>query len=75
MKKEHYSNFCTFEIASLLNVLGNYLRKYGSSIDTSMLLGNSLTHTLVRRVRTHNYMLLYLNDLTASVPTYIKWVE
>ena len=25
----HYSNFCTFEIASLVNVLGHYLRKYG----------------------------------------------
>ena len=29
IKKEHYSSFCTFEIASLLNVLGHYLRKYG----------------------------------------------
>ena len=29
-KKEHYSNFCTFEIVSLLNVLGHYLRKYGN---------------------------------------------
>jgi hypothetical protein len=28
MKKEHYSNFCTFEIASLVNVPGHYLRKY-----------------------------------------------
>ena len=28
-KKEHYSNFCAFEIASLLNVPGHYLRKYG----------------------------------------------
>ena len=27
---EHYSNFCTFEIASLVNVPGHYLRKYGS---------------------------------------------
>ena len=27
-KKEHYSNFCTFEIAILLNVPGHYLRKY-----------------------------------------------
>ena len=26
---EHYSNFCTFEIASLVNVPGHYLRKYG----------------------------------------------
>ena len=26
---EHYSNFWTFEIASLPNVLGHYLRKYG----------------------------------------------
>ena len=33
IKKEHYSNFCTFEIASLVNVPGHYLRKYGSSID------------------------------------------
>ena len=30
MKKEHYSNFCTFEIASLVNVPRHYLRKYGS---------------------------------------------
>ena len=29
IRKEHYSNFCTFEIASLLNVPGHYLRKYG----------------------------------------------
>ena len=28
MKKEHYSNLCTFEIASLVNVPGNYLREY-----------------------------------------------
>ena len=26
---EHYSSFCTFEIAILANVLGHYLRKYG----------------------------------------------
>jgi hypothetical protein len=30
IKKEHYSNFCTFEIASLVNVPGHYLRKYGT---------------------------------------------
>ena len=29
IKKEHHSNFCTFEIASLVNVPGHYLRKYG----------------------------------------------
>ena len=29
IKKEFYSNFCTFEIASLVNVPGYYLRKYG----------------------------------------------
>ena len=28
-KKEHYSNVCTFEIASLVNVPGHYLRKCG----------------------------------------------
>ena len=27
--KEHYSNFGSFEIATLLNVPGQYLRKYG----------------------------------------------
>ena len=27
---EHYSSFCTFEIAILANVLGHYLRKYGT---------------------------------------------
>ena len=31
IKKEHYSNVCTFEIASLVNVTGYYLRKYGIS--------------------------------------------
>ena len=30
IKKEHYSNFCTFEIASLFNVPRHYLRKYGN---------------------------------------------
>ena len=29
IKKEHYSNFYTFENASLVNVPGHYLRKYG----------------------------------------------
>ena len=29
IKKEHYSNFGTFEISSLPNVPGHYLRKYG----------------------------------------------
>ena len=29
MNKEHYSSFWTFEIASLPNVTGHYLRKYG----------------------------------------------
>ena len=29
LKKERYSNFCTFEIASLPNVPRHYLRKYG----------------------------------------------
>ena len=28
IKKEHYSNFWTFEVASLPNVPGHYLRKY-----------------------------------------------
>ena len=31
IKKEHYSNFWTFEIASLANVPRHYLRKYGTS--------------------------------------------
>ena len=30
-KKEHYSNFYTFEIATFLNVPGHYSRKYGIS--------------------------------------------
>ena len=29
LEKEHYSNFCTFEIASFVNVPGYYLRKFG----------------------------------------------
>ena len=29
IKKEHYSNFGTVKIASLPNVPGHYLRKYG----------------------------------------------
>ena len=29
IRKEQYSNFCTFEIARLVNVPGHYLRKYG----------------------------------------------
>ena len=29
IKKEHFSNFCIFEIASLVNVPGRYLEKYG----------------------------------------------
>ena len=32
---EHYSSFCTFEIAILANILGHYLRKYGNYIDNS----------------------------------------
>ena len=28
LSKEHYSNFCTFEIASFDNALGHYLRKH-----------------------------------------------
>ena len=32
MKKEHHPNFWTFEITSLPNVPGHYLRKYGISI-------------------------------------------
>ena len=31
---EHYSNFYTFEIASLVNVSRQYLRKYGSLVPT-----------------------------------------
>jgi hypothetical protein len=27
IKKEHYSNFCTFEIASLANVPGHYFKE------------------------------------------------
>ena len=30
VKKEHYSNICSFEMTSLANVLGHYLRKYGT---------------------------------------------
>ena len=36
-KKEHYLNIVTFEMASLVNVLGHYLRKYGQL--------NSQSHT------------------------------
>ena len=32
IKKEHYSNYGTFEISSLVNVPGHYLRKYGIQI-------------------------------------------
>ena len=32
IKKEHYSNFWTFEIASFPNVPGYYLRKYGTQL-------------------------------------------
>ena len=28
IKKEHYSNFCNFANASLVNIPGHYLRKY-----------------------------------------------
>ena len=31
MKKEHYSNFCTFDIVCLVNVPGHYLMKYGGN--------------------------------------------
>ena len=31
VKKEHHSNFCTFEVGSIVNVPGQYLRKYGIS--------------------------------------------
>ena len=30
IKKSHYSNCCTFEIASLVHVVGHYLRKYSN---------------------------------------------
>ena len=33
IKKEHYSNFFTFEIDSLVNVPGHKLRKYGNLHD------------------------------------------
>ena len=36
MKKEHYSNFCTFEINSLVNVPGRYLRKYGTQVTSNI---------------------------------------
>ena len=36
IKKEHYSNFGTFEIASLVNVPRHYLRKYGIFKKTSL---------------------------------------
>ena len=38
IKKEHYSNFCTFEITSLVNVPGHYLRKYGIWVDCGIAL-------------------------------------
>ena len=34
---EHYSSFCSFEIATFANVLGHYLRKYVKSIETHAL--------------------------------------
>ena len=30
LEKEHFLNFCTFEIASLVNVPRHYLTKYGN---------------------------------------------
>ena len=45
---EHYSSFCTFEIATFANVLGHYLRKYGNS-------GNNLVfipiHILIGKIQ------------------------
>ena len=40
-KKEHYSNFCTFEIATLLNVPEHYLRIYGICYQTDKLFADS----------------------------------
>ena len=46
-KKERYSNFCTFEIASLLNVPGHYLRKYGI-FDKSKVIKKPLDFIFIR---------------------------
>ena len=42
IKKEHFSNFWTFEIASLPYVPGHYLRKYGMHIKIKSCISFSL---------------------------------
>ena len=58
---EHYSNFYTFEIASLLNVPGYYLRKYGSLF----------VLWLVIVLETSSIIILQISKLT--VPYFCNW--
>ena len=54
IKKELYSNFWTFEIASLVNVSGHYLRKYGIFICK-----NILPITSMRQAPWNNGVILF----------------
>ena len=71
IKKEHYSNFCTFEIASLVNVPGHYLRKYGIHLtclkchmDADKLMGEKEIHA--KKIFCL-YLLLILSNVQSSL--------
>ena len=70
IKREHYSNFCTFEIASLLNVPRLYLRKYGICNQYSVVKGGEnllLTCEQIDKiVPNYNHFTTKLRDVAAS---------
>ena len=51
IKKEHYSNFSNFEIATLVsNVPGHYLRKYGTYKELNLKYFYVCTYNILTRI-------------------------
>ena len=67
IKKEHYSNFCTFEIASLVNGPEHYLWKYG------MLIVNDIVTILLVLMTVYNYEINYFSKNSAFYKFRLVW--
>ena len=68
---EHYSNFWTFEIASLPNVPGHYLRKYGIYRHQRL---DSLQWPLTKELQKISsiYSKLYVNNRITFIQVYLN---
>ena len=75
LKKEHYSNFCNFEIDSLVNVPGHYLRKYGMYIRAFLFIRRNRKYALIVKFNKKNVLKIcnYMDLAKIESKFFLAW--